>query len=57
MVNVTVVGANDAPTAVATATVQETGPQTIGVLANDTDPDSGDSKTVLAIDTGAPGGK
>ena len=39
---VTVVGANDAPTAVADkATVQETGPAvTIDVLANDTDPDS-----------------
>ena len=49
---VTVVGANDAPTAVADeATVQEDGPAvTIDVLANDTDPGS-DSKTVLAVDT------
>src|SRR4029077_8160335 len=58
-VTVTVVGANDGPTAVADkATVQEDGPAvTIDVLANDTDPDNGDSKTVLAVDTESTLGK
>ena len=52
-VTVTIVSANDAPTAVADkATVQEDSPAvTIDVLADDTDPDKGDSKTVLSIDT------
>ena len=52
-VTVTIVGANDGPTAVAdTASANEDGPPvTIDVLANDSDPDANDSKTVLAVDT------
>ena len=50
---ITVTGSNDGPTAVAdAATAQEDGPAiTIDVLANDTDADANDSKTVLAVDT------
>jgi VCBS repeat-containing protein len=65
-VTVTIVGANDGPTAVDDkATVQQDGPAVaIAVLANDTDPDAHDTKTVLSVDTGetlgqvtiAPGG-
>jgi VCBS repeat-containing protein len=49
---ITVVGANDAPIAfadVSTATEND-GPQTIAVLANDTDVDVGDTKTVTSVD-------
>src|SRR6185312_197240 len=58
-VEVTIVGQNDGPTAVAdVATVQEDGPAvTIDVLANDTDPDANDSKTVLSVDTSETAGK
>ena len=50
-VTVTIVGANDGPTAIADkATAEEDGPAvTIAVLANDTDPDARDSKAVLAV--------
>jgi CSLREA domain-containing protein len=50
-VNVTVTGQNDGPTAVAdTGSVNEDGPgTTINVLTNDTDPDSGDTQTVLTV--------
>ena len=50
---ITVTGSNDGPTAVAdAATAQEDGPAvTIDVLANDTDADANDSKTVLSVDT------
>src|SRR6185312_4276680 len=58
-VEVTIVGQNDGPTAVAdAATVQEDGPPVaIDVLANDTDPDEGDTKTVLSVDTSETAGK
>lgn len=51
--NVTVQGANDAPLAVADqlTLAGNAGPQTINVLANDLDVDSGDTKTVAALDT------
>jgi len=53
-VTVTIVGENDGPTAVDDkATVQQDGPAVaIAVLANDTDPDAHDSKTVVSVDTG-----
>src|SRR6185312_14159485 len=56
---ITVTGTDDGPTAVAdTATAQEDGPAvTIDVLANDTDPDANDSKTVLSVDTSETLGK
>lgn len=52
-VSVTIVGANDAPTAVNdTAAATEDGPSVnVNVLANDTDPDVGDTKTVTSVDT------
>ncbi len=50
-VTVTVVGANDTPTAVSNilSISEDSGPATIAVLANDTDPDIGDTKTVLSV--------
>ena len=50
---VTVLGANDAPTAVADqiSIGKNAAPVTINVLANDTDPDSGDTKTIVAMNT------
>jgi VCBS repeat-containing protein len=49
---VTVVGANDAPIAFAdvSTSTENDGPQTISVLANDTDIDIGDTKTVMSVD-------
>jgi VCBS repeat-containing protein len=49
-VTMTITGVNDAPTAVAdTGAVGEDGPAlTLDVLANDTDPDGGDSKTLVS---------
>jgi VCBS repeat-containing protein len=48
---VTVNGANDAPTAVADAApaATENGVQNFDVLANDTDPDAGDTKTIDSL--------
>jgi VCBS repeat-containing protein len=50
---VTVTGVNDAPTAVADtlAVAHDAAALTVNVLANDVDPDLGDSKTVVALDT------
>ena len=50
---VTVTGANDAPTAVADslAVSEDAGAVTIGVLANDTDVDIGDTKTIVGVNT------
>lgn len=51
-VTVTVSGVNDAPTAVNDAATVIAGEViTIAALANDIDPDSGDSKTIVAVDT------
>ncbi|MBM3393351.1 MAG: hypothetical protein FJY37_01640, partial [Betaproteobacteria bacterium] len=52
-VTLTITGGNVAPTAVAdTAAVNENGaPILINVLANDIDPDVGDTRTVLAVNT------
>ncbi len=48
---VTVTGANDAPIAVANTAIvtEDATPTTIGVLANDTDADLGDSKRVISV--------
>lgn len=53
VVSITISGANQVPVAVAdAAVVQENGaPLIIDVLANDIDPDLGDAKNVVAIDT------
>ncbi len=50
-VTVTVTGSNDAPVAVANilSISEDAAPTTIAVLANDTDIDSGDTKTVLSV--------
>ena len=50
---VTVTGVNDAPTAVANAysISEDSGPVALTVLANDTDVDAGDTKTVTAVNT------
>jgi len=50
-VAVTVTGANDAPNAQADAAMVQAnaGPTSIAVLANDADPDAGDSRTVVAV--------
>lgn len=50
-VTVTVTGANDAPVAIANSLSisEDAAPTTIAVLANDTDVDSGDTKTVLSV--------
>ncbi len=50
-VTVTVTGANDAPVAVANllSLSEDAAPTTIAVLANDTDVDSGDTKSVLSV--------
>jgi VCBS repeat-containing protein len=49
-VTVTITGANDAPVAVAdTATTIEDASVSISVLANDTDPDTGDSKSLVSV--------
>ncbi len=50
---VTVAGVNDAPTAVANAysISEDSGPVALTVLANDTDVDAGDTKTVTAVNT------
>jgi VCBS repeat-containing protein len=52
-VTVTVTGANDAPLAHADllTVAKNAAPITINVLANDSDADAGDSKTVIALDT------
>ncbi|MCC6511287.1 MAG: tandem-95 repeat protein, partial [Pirellulaceae bacterium] len=52
-VTVSIVGANDAPVAVADNLIvaKNSAPVTVNVLANDTDLDSGDTKRVLSIDT------
>ncbi len=52
-VTVTIIGSNDPPTAVDNAiTVSEdAGSTSIAVLANDVDPDTGDSKRILSINT------
>jgi VCBS repeat-containing protein len=51
-VTVTIVGVNDAPVAIGdrVAVSEETGAITVNVLANDQDPDTGDTKTVTAVD-------
>jgi VCBS repeat-containing protein len=51
-VSVTVIGANDAPLAVANVVTlsEDTAAQTIQVLANDTDVDLGDTKRVISVD-------
>jgi VCBS repeat-containing protein len=51
-VTVTITGVNDAPVAIGdrVAVSEETGAITVNVLANDTDPDAGDTKTVTAVD-------
>jgi VCBS repeat-containing protein len=50
-VNVTVVGVNDGPVAVAdTANVNENESIAIKVLANDTDTDTGDTKAIVTVD-------
>ncbi|NOS82965.1 MAG: tandem-95 repeat protein [Nitrospira sp.] len=50
---VTITGVNDAPTAVADQITigKNAAPVSINMLANDTDPDAGDTKTVVALDT------
>jgi hypothetical protein len=50
-VSITVTGANDAPTAVddTLGTISGTRPTTLDLLANDTDPDDGDSLTISAV--------
>ncbi len=53
-VSVTIVGANDAPVAVAdAATVDENGTIDLAslLLANDSDVDAGDTRTIVAVDT------
>ncbi|HEY8572918.1 Ig-like domain-containing protein, partial [Phenylobacterium sp.] len=52
-VTLTVTGANDGPVAVAdaSAAVEDGSAVTINVLANDTDADAGDSKTLVSVDT------
>ncbi|MEX1198935.1 MAG: Ig-like domain-containing protein [Pseudohongiellaceae bacterium] len=55
-VDITITGANDAPTANAdSATVDEDGSVTIDVLANDTDPDNGDTLTIASAANGQNG--
>lgn len=51
-VTVTVIGENDAPVAAANAITltEDAAPQTIQVLANDTDADLGDTKRVVSVD-------
>lgn len=52
IVSVLVTGADDAPTAAPDALTlpYNAGPTTISVLANDSDPDDGDTKTVVSVD-------
>lgn len=52
-VTVTIIGANDAPVAVANvlSLSEDAAPTTIAVLANDTDIDAGDTKTVISVNT------
>jgi VCBS repeat-containing protein len=52
-VTVTIIGANDLPVAVDDdkRVGEDDGPTAIDVLANDTDPDAGDTKTVVDLDT------
>ena len=52
-VTVTVSGANDAPVAVANSLSisEDAGPTSIAVLANDTDVDVGDTKSIISINT------
>lgn len=53
----TVTGANDAPTATAdTGAVINNQSVTLDVLANDTDPDAGDGKTIVSVSDTALGG-
>ncbi len=51
-VTVTITGVNDAPTAIsdAASVAKDSGPVSIAVLANDTDPDGGDALSVLSVD-------
>lgn len=51
-VDITITGGNDGPTANAdTASVNEDGSVTISVLANDTDPDNGDTLSLQSVST------
>ncbi len=52
-VTVTITGANDAPIAAPDSPIvaKNSAPVTINVLANDSDADAGDTKTVLSLDT------
>ncbi|MGE0387356.1 MAG: beta strand repeat-containing protein [Gammaproteobacteria bacterium] len=52
-VTVAIAGVNDAPVAVANAlsVSEDASPTAIAVLANDIDPDAGDSRTVVSLDT------